>query len=98
MLGRFPEAAALTLAVLPQFYESGQWSVDLYVKMAEISVFCSEVRSIVKTVIMAALDIIGKINEDNSTNEPRSRRKVSWSVKLIVDNDHRLFMSAPEIL
>lgn len=54
--------------------------------MAEISVFYSEVRSIVKTVIMAALDIIGKINEDNSTKEPSSRRKVGcWSVNLTVN-------------
>lgn len=54
--------------------------------MAEITVFYSEVRSIVKTVIMAALDIIGKINEDSSTKEPSSRRKVSWwSVKLTVN-------------
>lgn len=55
---------------------SGQWIFK--VKMAEISVFYSEVRSIVKTVIMAAVDIIGKINEDNATKEPSSRRKVSW--------------------
>lgn len=39
-----------------------------------------------KTVIMAALDIIGKINEDNSTKEPSSRRKVGcWSVNLTVN-------------
>lgn len=54
--------------------------------MAGISVFHSEVRSILKTVIMAALDIIGKINEDNSTKGPSSGRKVSWwSVKLTVN-------------
>lgn len=45
--------------------------------MAEVTVFHSEVSSVVKIAIMAALDFIGKISKDDSTKEPDSSSEVS---------------------
>lgn len=63
--------------------------------MAELTVFSSEVRTVVKIAIMAALNIDGTINNE-STREPDSKSRVSHSPAKRevnsprVDNDGRL--------
>lgn len=39
--------------------------------------FSGEVRTVVKTAIVAALDMAGKINNEGSTREPESKTRVS---------------------
>lgn len=70
--------------------------------MAELTVFSREVRTVLKVAIMAALDIDGKMNKDESTREPNSKTRVSyWLAKREVngsrvDNDQRLLWAYPK--
>lgn len=70
--------------------------------MADLTVFYSEVGTVVKIAIMTALDVVGKINKDDSTKEPDSTTRVSyWPAKREVnrshvDNDQRLLWEHPK--
>lgn len=56
-----------------QLYQS---AVNFDGKMAENTVFYSEVKAIIETVIKTAVDVIGN-SKQNSTKEPYVRREVS---------------------
>lgn len=68
--------------------------------MAELTVFSREVRAIVQIAIMAALDIDGKINNDESTRKPNSKTRVSSAKREVnsphVDSDQRLLWAYPK--
>lgn len=70
--------------------------------MAELTVFHREVGTVVKIAILTALDVVRKINKNNSTKEPDSTTRVSsWPAKREVnsshvDNDQRLLWAHPK--